>query len=88
MRELVRSGVIPRTERVRVVATASKVRRHAVFAQRFKEDVREVREGFECGRRRELNDLKVGDLIEAYRTKRSRRSNARVIVGVRTWSCT
>ena len=38
--------------------------------RRFKEDVREVREGFECGISIEnFNDLKVGDLIECYRTE-------------------
>jgi len=36
--------------------------------KRFKEDVRDVREGFECGIGVEnFNDIKVGDLIEAYR---------------------
>jgi translation initiation factor IF-2 len=36
--------------------------------KRFKDDVREVREGFECGIGVEnYNDLKVGDLIESYR---------------------
>ena len=35
--------------------------------RRFKDDVSEVREGFECGIGLEnFNDLKVGDQIEAY----------------------
>ena len=35
--------------------------------RRFKDDVGEVREGFECGIGLEnFNDLKVGDQIEAY----------------------
>jgi translation initiation factor IF-2 len=35
--------------------------------RRFKDDVSEVREGFECGIGLEnYNDLKVGDQIEAY----------------------
>jgi len=35
--------------------------------KRFKDDVREVKEGFECGLSLEgFNDIKVGDLIEAY----------------------
>jgi translation initiation factor IF-2 len=38
--------------------------------KRFKDDVREVREGFECGIGIEnFNDLKVGDVIESYRTE-------------------
>ncbi len=35
--------------------------------KRFQEDVREVREGYECGIRvADFNDVKVGDLIECY----------------------
>jgi len=35
--------------------------------KRFKEDVREVATGFECGIQIEnFNDLKVGDIIESY----------------------
>jgi translation initiation factor IF-2 len=38
--------------------------------RRFKEDVREVKEGFECGIGVEnFNDLKVGDVLECYRTE-------------------
>jgi len=35
--------------------------------KRFKEDVKEVAKGFECGLTIEnFNDIKVGDIIEAY----------------------
>jgi translation initiation factor IF-2 len=35
--------------------------------RRFKDDVREVREGFECGLSlSDFQDLKQGDLIETY----------------------
>ena len=38
--------------------------------KRFKDDVREVAEGFECGISLDgFNDLKVGDVIECYRTE-------------------
>ena len=38
--------------------------------RRFKEDVKEVREGFECGIGIEnFNDVKVGDVIESYKTE-------------------
>ena len=38
--------------------------------RRFKDDVREVKEGYECGIAVEnFNDLKVGDVIECYRTE-------------------
>jgi translation initiation factor IF-2 len=65
----VRSGVIPRTARVRIIREGVEVYEGAIASlKRFKEDAREVREGFECGIAIEnFNDLKVGDLIEAYR---------------------
>jgi len=38
-----------------------------ISLRRFKDDVSEVREGFECGIGLEnFNDIKVGDQIEAY----------------------
>ncbi len=65
----VRSGVIPRAGRVRVIRDGVEVYDGTLSSlKRFKEDVREVREGFECGIGVEnFNDIKVGDLIEAYR---------------------
>jgi translation initiation factor IF-2 len=65
----VRSGVIPRTSRVRVIRDGVEVYEGAIASlKRFKDDAREVREGFECGIGVEnFNDVKVGDLIEAYR---------------------
>ena len=36
--------------------------------KRFKDDAKEVREGFECGMKvAGFDDVKVGDVIEAYR---------------------
>ena len=72
----VRSGVIPRTARVRVIRDGVEVYDGALSSlKRFKDDVREVREGFECGIGVEnFNDLKVGDLIEAYRVEEVARS--------------
>ena len=43
--------------------------------KRFKDDVREVREGLECGIGIEnFNDLKVGDRIESYRMEEVKRT--------------
>src|SRR6266702_3975044 len=72
----VRSGVIPRTARVRVVRDGVEVYDGTIGSlKRFKDDVREVREGFECGIGIEnFNDVKVGDLIEAYRIEEVARS--------------
>ncbi|MDT8340194.1 MAG: translation initiation factor IF-2 [Longimicrobiales bacterium] len=45
--------------------------------KRFKDDVREVREGFECGIGiQNFNDLKVGDVIECYRVEEIARTLA------------
>ena len=67
----VRSGVLNRQTRVRVVRDGTEVYDGTISSlRRFKDDVREVREGFECGIGVEnFNDLKVGDMIEAYRTE-------------------
>ncbi len=43
--------------------------------KRFKEDVREVDSGYECGMGIEgYNDIKVGDLIEAYKLVEQKRT--------------
>jgi translation initiation factor IF-2 len=67
----VRSGVINRQGRVRIIRDGVEVYDGVIGSlRRFKDDVREVREGFECGIGIEnYNDLKVGDVIEAYRTE-------------------
>ena len=64
----VRSGVINRQGRVRVIRDGIEVYDGALGSlRRFKDDVREVREGFECGIGVEnFNDLKIGDIIECY----------------------
>ena len=65
----VRSGIITRQGRVRVVRDAVEIYDGTIASlRRFKDDVREVREGFECGIGIEhFNDIKVGDVIECYR---------------------
>src|SRR3989449_11121997 len=72
----VRSGVIPRTGRARVIRNGVEVYDGTLASlKRFKDDVREVREGFECGIGIEnFNDVKVGDLIEAYKIEEVARS--------------
>ena len=72
----VRSGVIPRTAKVRVVRDGVEVYDGTLASlKRFKDDVREVREGFECGLGIEnFNDVKVGDLVEAYKIEQIARS--------------
>jgi translation initiation factor IF-2 len=67
----VRSGLINRQNRVRVIRDGTEIYSGTIGSlRRFKDDVREVREGFECGIGVEnFNDLKVGDLIESYKTE-------------------
>jgi translation initiation factor IF-2 len=67
----VRSGLINRQNRVRVIRDGTEIYAGTIGSlRRFKDDVREVREGFECGIGIEnFNDLKVGDLIESFKTE-------------------
>jgi translation initiation factor IF-2 len=75
---IVRSGVINRQGRVRVVRDGVEVYDGTLSSlKRFKDDVREVREGFECGIGVEnFNDVKVGDVIELYKTEEVARTLA------------
>ena len=74
----VRSGIMNRQGRVRVVRDGVEVYDGVLSSlKRFKDDVREVREGFECGIGVEnFNDIKVGDRIEAYRKEEVARTLA------------
>ena len=67
----VRSGMINRQNRVRVVRDGVEIYDGTVGSlRRFKDDVREVKEGYECGVSVEnFQDLKIGDVIESYRTE-------------------
>jgi translation initiation factor IF-2 len=66
---LVRQGAIRRGVRLRVVRDGSVIYDGEIASlKRFKEDVREVKEGLECGIGiQDFNDVKVGDVLEAYR---------------------
>ncbi len=64
----VTDGTIERNGRVRVVRDGIVVYDGGIASlKRFKDDVREVREGFECGIGvANFNDIKVGDVLECY----------------------
>jgi translation initiation factor IF-2 len=64
----VTDGVIERKGKVRLIRGGSTVYTGELQSlKRFKDDVREVRDGFECGIAiANYNDLKVGDIIECY----------------------
>jgi translation initiation factor IF-2 len=64
----VRSGVITRGSKVRFLRDGVIIWKGSITSlRRFKDDVREVREGFECGiGLSDFQDLKQGDLIETF----------------------
>jgi translation initiation factor IF-2 len=72
----VSEGAFDRNSRIRVL------REHVVIYEgklaslrRFKEDVKEVKSGYECGMGIEnFNDVKVGDLLEAFRIEQIART--------------
>jgi translation initiation factor IF-2 len=65
----VRSGLINRQGRIRVIRDGKEIYDGGIASlRRFKDDVKEVKDGFECGIGVEnFNDLKVGDTLECYR---------------------
>ena len=72
------NGAIERSNRVRVIRDHRVLNEYAIGSlKREKDDVKEVREGFECGIRLEnFNDVKEGDLFEAYRIEEVKRTLA------------
>jgi translation initiation factor IF-2 len=68
---MVLDGVIPRTSTVRLLRDNRVIYEGKVASLRhFKNDVSEVRQGFECGIAIErFQDIKVGDVIEAFKVE-------------------
>ena len=64
----VTNGVITRNSKVRFIREGTIIWKGAVSSlKRFKDDAREVREGFECGiGLTDFQDLRPGDIIETY----------------------
>ena len=73
----VRDGVIRRNARVRVVRDGTLIYETTISQlKRFKDDAREVAEGFECGILLDgFNDLKEGDILEAYEILETERTS-------------
>ena len=65
---MVRDGKIKRTNKIRLIRDGIVIFTGELDSlKRFKEDVREVASGYECGISiKNFNDIKVGDVIEAY----------------------
>jgi translation initiation factor IF-2 len=73
-------GVIRRNAQIRVVREGTVVYETTIASlRRFKDDVREVQEGFECGILLEgFNDVKEGDVLEAFETREVERTDLEV----------
>ena len=68
---MVRSGMMNRQGKMRVIRDGVEVYEGSISSlRRFKDDVKEVKEGYECGIAIEnFNDIKVGDVLECFRTE-------------------
>jgi translation initiation factor IF-2 len=73
---MVTSGVIRRSAQARVIRDGTVINETTISQlKRFKDDAREVAEGFECGILLDgFNDVKEGDVIEAYETREIERT--------------
>jgi translation initiation factor IF-2 len=73
-------GVIRRNAQVRVVREGTVIYETTIAGlKRFKDDVREVQEGFECGILLDgFNDVKEGDVLEAFETREIERTDLSV----------
>ncbi len=69
------SGLIERSSRVNVIRDQKILNDYGIGSlRREKEDVREVRDGLECGIKLEgFNDIKEGDLLECFRIEHRKR---------------
>jgi len=63
------AGTIERESRARVIRDSRIIGEYPLDSlKRFKDDVKEVRDGYECGiKLKGFNDLKEGDILEAYK---------------------
>ena len=73
---IVTDGVIRRNAKARLIRDGVVIYDTRISSlKRFKDDVREVGKGYECGLMLEnFNDIKVGDVIEAYEEKEEQAS--------------
>ena len=73
---MVLSGIVKRNASVRVLRNGTVVHTGELESlKRFKDDVREVREGFECGLSiKNFNDIYEGDQLEVFETQEIARS--------------
>jgi translation initiation factor IF-2 len=74
---MVTHGVVRRNSDVRVIRDGTVIYTTTISAlKRFKDDAREVAEGFECGILLDgFNDVKEGDVLEAFETREVERTS-------------
>jgi translation initiation factor IF-2 len=74
---MVRDGVVRRSGSVRVIRDGTVIYTTTIAQlRRFKDDVREVAEGFECGILLDgFNDVKEGDVLEVFETREIERTS-------------
>src|SRR5438876_1729608 len=79
----VTNGMIRRGARCRVVREGAVIYDTTIDQlRRFKDDVREVQDGFECGIHLEnFNDVKEGDVLEAYEVRQIERTDLAMPAG-------
>ncbi|HVU73033.1 MAG TPA: translation initiation factor IF-2, partial [Mycobacteriales bacterium] len=72
----VRSGTVTRNSKARLIREGVVISDNLTITslKREKDDVTEVREGFECGIGLSYNDIKVGDMIETFEQREVPRS--------------
>src|SRR5918996_5168849 len=80
---MVTSGLIRRSAQVRVVRDGTVIHETTIAQlKRFKDDVREVAEGFECGILLDgFNDVKEGDVLEVFETRQVERTDLETPAG-------
>ena len=73
----VTDGVVRRNASVRVIRNGAVIYTTTIAQlKRFKDDVREVAEGFECGILLDgFNDVKEGDVLEIFETREVERTS-------------
>jgi translation initiation factor IF-2 len=74
---MVTSGVVRRNANIRIFREGTRIHETTVAQlRRFKDDVREVTEGFECGILLDgFNDLREGDVFEVFETREVERTS-------------
>jgi len=72
---MVRDGLITRDDPIRLVRDGVLLHEGRLDSlKRVKEDVKEVREGFECGMRVQgFSEIQIGDVIESYKRREKKR---------------